>query len=194
VRSPFNRFEHANHSHDSYRYGDEAYENEAYGYDDSYDSSYTSSHDDRYSNDYGAADYQLHQQRYQPHNSSPSYRGDRSSRIYYSVSDHSPYSTHTHSDPSNKVTNIAATRHRITEVLVIEPTSFEDIPYVVQALRNYKSVVLNLATMDPDHTQRAIDFITGGTHAMDGNHERIGEGIFLFTPSCVQVSSHISNL
>ncbi|MBD2461498.1 cell division protein SepF [Oscillatoria sp. FACHB-1407] len=79
--------------------------------------------------------------------------------------------------------------HRVPEVLVIVPTSFEEIPHVVQALREYKSVVLNLAAMSPDYTQRTIDFITGGTHAMDGNCERIGEGIFLFTPNCVRVSN-----
>ncbi len=41
--------------------------------------------------------------------------------------------------------------------------------------------------MDPDQAQRAVDFVAGGTYALDGHQERIGESIFLFTPSCVQV-------
>jgi cell division inhibitor SepF len=78
----------------------------------------------------------------------------------------------------------------ISEVVVMEPRSFEEMPQVIQALRERKSVVLNLMIMDPDQAQRAVDFVAGGTYAIDGHQERIGESIFLFTPSCVQVSTH----
>lgn len=77
----------------------------------------------------------------------------------------------------------------ISEVVVMEPRSFEEMPQVIQALRERKSVVLNLMIMDPDQAQRAVDFVAGGTYAIDGHQERIGESIFLFTPSCVQVST-----
>lgn len=77
----------------------------------------------------------------------------------------------------------------ISEVVVMEPRSFEEMPQVIQALRARKSVVLNLTIMDPDQAQRAVDFVAGGTYAIDGHQERIGESIFLFTPSCVQVST-----
>lgn len=77
----------------------------------------------------------------------------------------------------------------ISEVVVMEPRTFEEMPQVIQALRERKSVVLNLTIMDPDQAQRAVDFVAGGTYAIDGHQERIGESIFLFTPSCVQVST-----
>lgn len=77
----------------------------------------------------------------------------------------------------------------ISEVVVMEPRSFEEMPQAIQALRERKSVVLNLTIMDPDQAQRAVDFVAGGTYAIDGHQERIGESIFLFTPSCVQVST-----
>ena len=76
----------------------------------------------------------------------------------------------------------------ISEVIVMEPRSFEEMPQAIQALRERKSVVLNLTIMDPDQAQRAVDFVAGGTYAMDGHQERIGESIFLFTPNCVQGS------
>ena len=78
----------------------------------------------------------------------------------------------------------------ISEVVVVEPRTFEEMPQVIQALRERKSVVLNLTIMDPDQAQRAVDFVAGGTYAIDGHQERIGESIFLFTPNCVQVSTH----
>lgn len=80
----------------------------------------------------------------------------------------------------------------ISEVVVMEPRSFEEVPHVIQALRERKSIVLNLTIMDPDQAQRAVDFVAGGTYAIDGHQERIGESIFLFTPSCVQVSTQNS--
>lgn len=77
----------------------------------------------------------------------------------------------------------------VAEVVVIEPHSFEEMPQVIQTLRERKSVVLNLNVMDSEEAQRAVDFVAGGTYAIDGHQERIGESIFLFTPSCVKVST-----
>jgi cell division inhibitor SepF len=89
---------------------------------------------------------------------------------------------------SNKVIGMPGLNGN-SEVIVIEPHSFEEMPQVIQALRERKSVVLNLNVMNPEEAQRAVDFIAGGTYAMDGHQERVGESIFLFTPSCVKVSS-----
>jgi cell division inhibitor SepF len=73
------------------------------------------------------------------------------------------------------------------EVLVLEPRAFEEMPQVIQALRERKSVVLNLSLMEPAQAQRAVDFVAGATYTIDGHQERVGENIFLFTPNCVQV-------
>ena len=75
------------------------------------------------------------------------------------------------------------------EVLVMEPRAFEEMPQVIQALRDQKSVVLNLTMMDPAQAQRAVDFVAGATYTIDGHQERVGDSIFLFTPRSVQVST-----
>lgn len=92
------------------------------------------------------------------------------------------------SAPRNNVIGMPGTAG-LSEVVVVEPRTFEEMPQVIQALRERKSVVLNLTTIDPDEAQRAVDFVAGGTYAIDGHQERIGESIFLFTPSCVQVTT-----
>ncbi len=79
--------------------------------------------------------------------------------------------------------------NNIAEVVVVEPHSFDEMPQVIQTLRERKSVVLNLNAMEPEEAQRAVDFVAGGTYAIDGHQERIGESIFLFTPNCVKVSN-----
>ncbi|MBR8828023.1 MAG: cell division protein SepF [Gomphosphaeria aponina SAG 52.96 = DSM 107014] len=77
----------------------------------------------------------------------------------------------------------------MSEVVVIEPHSFKEMPQVIQTLRERRSVILNLNVMEPAEAQRAVDFVAGGTYAIDGHQERIGESIFLFTPNCVKVST-----
>ncbi len=77
----------------------------------------------------------------------------------------------------------------VTEVVVMEPQKFDEMPQVIRILRERKSVILNLNVMDPDEAQRSLDFVAGGTHALDGHQERVGERIFLFTPNCVKVSN-----
>lgn len=74
------------------------------------------------------------------------------------------------------------------EFMVLEPESFEDMPRAIAALRERKAVILNLDRMDPDQAQRAVDYVAGGTFAIDGDQERLGETIFLFTPNFVHIN------
>ena len=98
------------------------------------------------------------------------------------------------SENMSNVIGMPGAANGLSQVMVMEPRSFEEMPQAIQALRERKSVVLNLTMMDPDQAQRAVDFIAGGTYALDGHQERIGDSIFLFAPSCVQVTSQSSVL
>jgi len=80
----------------------------------------------------------------------------------------------------------------VAEVYLMEPRSFDEMPRAIQALRERKTVILNLTMMEPDQAQRAVDFVAGGTFAIDGHQERVGESIFLFAPSCVTVTTAAS--
>ena len=90
---------------------------------------------------------------------------------------------------SSKVVGMPGISNSASEVCLMEPRSFDEMPQTIQALRERKTVILNLTMMDPDQAQRAVDFIAGGTYAIDGHQERVGESIFLFAPSCVNVTS-----
>ena len=90
---------------------------------------------------------------------------------------------------SSKVVGMPGISNSSSEVSLMEPRSFDEMPQAIQALRERKTVILNLTMMDPDQAQRAVDFVAGGTFAIDGHQERVGESIFLFAPSCVNVTS-----
>ncbi len=91
--------------------------------------------------------------------------------------------------PANNVIGMPNRANGISEVVILQPRSFEEIPQAVKLLRERKSVVLNMMLMDPDQAQRSVDFVAGGVFAIDGHQERLGENIFLFTPNVVQISS-----
>lgn len=69
-----------------------------------------------------------------------------------------------------------------SEVVILEPQSFSDIPSAVQMLRSNQVVVLNLAKMANAEAQRSVDFIAGGAYMCQGSLEKIDINIFLFTP------------
>jgi cell division inhibitor SepF len=89
----------------------------------------------------------------------------------------------------NNVVGMPGVMHGVAEMILIEPRSFEEMPQVIDALRQRKSVILNMTLIRQEEAQRSVDFVAGGTYAIDGHYERIGDNIFLFTPSCVQVST-----
>jgi cell division inhibitor SepF len=91
--------------------------------------------------------------------------------------------------PRNNVIGMPRAFTDAPEVVIMEPRSFEEMPQAIQALREQKTLVLNLCLMDLEQAQRAVDFVAGGTFAIDGHQERVGESIFLFTPNSVKVSS-----
>jgi len=70
-----------------------------------------------------------------------------------------------------------------------EPRKFDEMPMCIHSLKEKKIVILNLTMMEPDQAQRAVDFVAGGSFALDGHQERVGESIFLFAPSCMSVGN-----
>ena len=81
-----------------------------------------------------------------------------------------------------------------SELVVMEPASFQEVPAALIALRDRKVVVLNLSHMDGGEAQRAVDYVAGGTFALNGHQERIGKNVFLFTPHSVQITSQTRDM
>lgn len=74
------------------------------------------------------------------------------------------------------------------ELMVIEPRTFEESLEVVNNLRSRKSLILNLHLLDAEQSQRVVDFVSGATHAIDGHQQKVGDGVFVFTPNTVNIS------
>ena len=74
------------------------------------------------------------------------------------------------------------------EVMVVEPRSFGEAGQIVKNLKERKTIVLNLHLLDKEQSQRTIDFVCGAAHALSGKPQKVGDMVFIFTPSNVTLS------
>ena len=79
------------------------------------------------------------------------------------------------------------------EVVVIEPKAYNESITIAEALKERKTVILNLQLLDREQSQRIVDFLCGCTHALDGSQRKIGENVFIFTPSNINISQEFVN-
>ena len=75
------------------------------------------------------------------------------------------------------------------EVIVCEPRSYDQSVNIVKHLKERKTVILNLHLLDKDQSLRIVDFLCGATHALNGNQQRIGDSVFIFTPQNINLSA-----
>jgi cell division inhibitor SepF len=75
-----------------------------------------------------------------------------------------------------------------SEMILMQPQSFDEMPEAVAALRDRRSVILDLTMIDVEHAQRCADYVAGGAFAMDGHYRQLGQSVFLFTPNSVHIS------
>jgi cell division inhibitor SepF len=70
----------------------------------------------------------------------------------------------------------------------MEPSSFNDAQEVGDRLKTGQPVILNLQGVDRDLQRRLIDFSSGLCYAVSGTMQKVGDQVFLLTPSDVEVS------
>jgi cell division inhibitor SepF len=65
--------------------------------------------------------------------------------------------------------------------------SFDDARRAADGLKSGEQQIVNLEQTPNDMAERIIDFLNGATYALDGSVEKIGEQVYLFTPSSVTI-------
>jgi len=80
----------------------------------------------------------------------------------------------------NKVVKIHTTAQ--LKLVVMQPESFEDAREIANHLKNKKPVVINLESVERNAAQRIVDFLSGAVYALDGNIQKVANGIFLIAP------------
>ncbi|MFP5321651.1 MAG: cell division protein SepF [Acidimicrobiia bacterium] len=71
---------------------------------------------------------------------------------------------------------------------VVEPASFDAAKDVADRFKASQPVVMDLSGADRELARRLIDFSSGMCYALGGNMERVSPGVYLLTPTGVEVS------
>lgn len=80
---------------------------------------------------------------------------------------------------------------RQVRVVVMEPTSFDNVQAIADNLKNRRPVIINLEHAEPDLAKRVVDFVMGATYALNGSIQKVGKGIFLSVPSNIEIDGDL---
>jgi cell division inhibitor SepF len=78
--------------------------------------------------------------------------------------------------------------HRGSQITKRVPRSLADAQRAAEDLKDRRPVIVNLEKADDELARRVIDFISGVTYALNGFYERVGDKVFLFTPSNIIIA------
>lgn len=98
------------------------------------------------------------------------------------------------SNPSKnkgKVVNIHSASQ--LKVVVLQPETFEDAQEICDNLKAKKPVIINIEEMDIDTARKVIDFLSGCVYALDGNIQKVSNGIFLVAPYNVDIMGNFKD-
>lgn len=73
------------------------------------------------------------------------------------------------------------------KVVIIQPESFDQAREICEHLKNKKPVILNVEDLEKANAQRIIDFLSGAVYALNGNIQKVSNGIFLVAPNNVDI-------
>jgi len=75
------------------------------------------------------------------------------------------------------------TRKRTTrgQIAICEPVDFYDIVRFVGKLRRNMPIIVNFSRLK-ENVERGLDFVCGAVCALNGNLERISEGVYFYAP------------
>jgi cell division inhibitor SepF len=78
-------------------------------------------------------------------------------------------------------------------MILVEPRAYSESSQIADHLKRRNSVVVNLKRVTADQAKRIVDFLSGTLYAIGGDLQKLGNGIFLCTPSNVNVEGRMSD-
>lgn len=76
------------------------------------------------------------------------------------------------------------------KVIVYHPVCYDDAQAIVDNLKAFKPVIVNMEELDGACAQRVLDFLLGAIYAVSGNISKISRGIFLLAPREIDVENN----
>lgn len=78
------------------------------------------------------------------------------------------------------------------KMILVEPRAYSESQEIADHLKARNSVVVNFKRVTIDQAKRIIDFLSGTLYAINGDLQKIGDGIYLCTPKNIDVQGKIT--
>ena len=78
-----------------------------------------------------------------------------------------------------------------SKMVITEPQCFDDVKEISEHLKERRSVIVNLETVNKEDQRRILDFLSGAAYVVDGSIQKISTLIYLITPRSVEVQNDI---
>jgi cell division inhibitor SepF len=77
------------------------------------------------------------------------------------------------------------------KVILTEPTAFDDCQQIAEHLKNRRSVIINLESIELGLARRIIDFVGGAIYAVGGSMQKVGASIFMAAPPNTEITGDL---
>jgi cell division inhibitor SepF len=95
------------------------------------------------------------------------------------------------SKKQNKIVNIHTASS--SKVVISKPSNYDEGKIIVDNLKSRRIVIVNLNGVEPKEGQRILDFLIGAIYALEGGLQPVEKGVFILTPSNIEVSNELKN-
>ncbi len=79
------------------------------------------------------------------------------------------------------------------KVHLLAPKKYEEAQVIGKYLKSGYPVIVNLEQLEMETAKQMIDFVSGTVFALDGNLNKVGQQIFLFSPPNVGIEGEIDS-
>ena len=91
----------------------------------------------------------------------------------------------------NKVVPMPQTNANAIQMVISQPTTFDQSEEICQYLKERKACIVNLEYVNKDVARRIVDFISGGVYALNGHIQKVSNSIFLVAPANYDISNEM---
>jgi cell division inhibitor SepF len=91
----------------------------------------------------------------------------------------------------NKIVNIHTASS--AKVVISKPINYDEGTAIVDNLKNRRIVIVNITGVEQKVGHKILDFLIGAIYALEGGLQQVEKGVFILTPSNVEVTSELKN-
>ncbi|MDR1774634.1 MAG: cell division protein SepF [Clostridioides sp.] len=102
--------------------------------------------------------------------------------------------TYDYSVPTSRTSSKIVNLHTAPQmkVVIIEPKTYDDAALIADNLKQKRSVIVNLDSINNVETRKEVfNFMNGAIYILEGSIQKVAKSIFILAPNNVEVDANI---